>query len=80
LFFVPETKEKTLEELDGVFDVPLRRQAAYGGRQAVYFWRRYIFRQSVERPVLPNEELAGFTKEKGALKETTGDVDGGARA
>jgi sugar porter (SP) family MFS transporter len=80
LFFVPETKEKTLEELDGVFDVPLRRQAAFGGRQAVYFWRRYIFRQGVERPVLPNEELAGFTKEKGALRETAGDVDGGARA
>ncbi|KAH6622806.1 hypothetical protein F5144DRAFT_656454 [Chaetomium tenue] len=64
LFFVPETKEKTLEELDGVFDVPLRRQAAYGAKQFVYFWRRYVFRQDVAKPVLPHDEPDGFTVEK----------------
>ncbi|KAK4252026.1 hypothetical protein C7999DRAFT_10387 [Corynascus novoguineensis] len=79
LFFVPETKEKTLEELDGVFDVPLRRQAAYGVRQAVYFWRRYIFRQSVDKPTLPHDEPAGFTKEKdAALREKVTDGPGAA--
>lgn len=30
LFFLPETKEKTLEELDAVFNVPLRVHAKYG--------------------------------------------------
>lgn len=70
LFFVPETKEKTLEELDSVFDVPLRRQAAYGARQFVYFWRRYVFRQDVAKPVLPHDEPDGFTVEKDtALRE-----------
>lgn len=81
LFFVPETKEKTLEELDGVFDVPLRRQAAYGAKQAVYFWRRYIFREDVAKPVLPHDEPVGFTREKeAALREKVAARDGVAVA
>jgi len=48
LFFVPETKGKTLEELDQVFGVRSRDHAAYGGRQFVYFFKRYLFRQNVE--------------------------------
>ncbi|KAI0391038.1 hypothetical protein F5Y17DRAFT_461229 [Xylariaceae sp. FL0594] len=40
LLFLPETKEKTLEELDAVFDVPLRSIMRYGIAQATYFWRR----------------------------------------
>lgn len=55
LFFVPETKGKTLEELDQVFGVPTRRHAAYGLRQFFYFFKRYIFRQDVE-PVLLYEK------------------------
>ena len=78
LFFVPETKEKTLEELDSVFDVPLRRQAAYGGRQAVYFWQRYVFRRDVPKPKLPYEE--GEFCKKGALREKIGERDGTAKA
>lgn len=82
LLFVPETKEKTLEELGGVFDVPLRRQAAYGVRQAGYFWRRYVFRRGVEKPVLPSEEVMdeGYTREKeAAVRGRVGDGDGSAR-
>ncbi|KAK4135632.1 hypothetical protein BT67DRAFT_256629 [Trichocladium antarcticum] len=71
LFFVPETKEKTLEELDGVFDVPLRRQAAYGARQMVFLWRRLVFRQDVGKPQLPNED-GDFWREKKGLRETEG--------
>ncbi len=48
LFFVPETKGKTLEELDQVFSVPTRVHAAYGARQIPYFIQRYIFRRHVE--------------------------------
>ncbi|KAI9682660.1 MAG: hypothetical protein M1829_006647 [Trizodia sp. TS-e1964] len=47
LFFLPETKGKTLEELDQVFSVPTRQHAAYGARQIPYFFKRYILRQDV---------------------------------
>lgn len=47
LFFLPETKGKTLEELDQVFSVPTRVHAAYGARQIPYFFRRYILRQDI---------------------------------
>lgn len=48
LFFIPETKAKTLEELDQVFSVPTRLHAAYGARQVPYFINRYILRRKVE--------------------------------
>ncbi|KZL79900.1 mfs sugar transporter [Colletotrichum incanum] len=56
LFFLPETKEKTLEELDAVFSVPLRKFARYGLAQFFFFWKRYVFRQDVAPPAVP---LAG---------------------
>ncbi|TAQ84696.1 hypothetical protein B7494_g6970 [Chlorociboria aeruginascens] len=48
LFFVPETKGKTLEELDQVFGVRTRDHAAYGLRQFFNFFRRYLLFQNVE--------------------------------
>ena len=54
LLFVPETKEKTLEELDAVFDVPLRKVAAYGLKQVPYFWGHYVFRQDLAKPRRPS--------------------------
>ncbi|KAI9869352.1 MAG: hypothetical protein M1813_000141 [Trichoglossum hirsutum] len=48
LFFLPETKGKTLEELDQVFSVPTRIHAAYGARQIPYFFRRYILRRDIQ--------------------------------
>ncbi|KAK7977525.1 hypothetical protein PG996_003579 [Apiospora saccharicola] len=54
LFFVPETKEKTLEELDAVFNVPLRRIARYGVDQSLYFWGHYILRRDLEAPKPPS--------------------------
>jgi len=45
-FLMPETKQRTLEELDYVFAVPTARHAAYQGRQTLpYFIKRYIFWQ-----------------------------------
>ncbi|KAK3345430.1 hypothetical protein B0H65DRAFT_466638 [Neurospora tetraspora] len=38
LFLVPETKEKTLEELDHVFDVPVRKLVRYGADQSLSFF------------------------------------------
>ncbi|KAH6621385.1 hypothetical protein B0J18DRAFT_225472 [Chaetomium sp. MPI-SDFR-AT-0129] len=79
LLFVPETKEKTLEELDSVFDVPLRSQAAYGVKQMGYFVQRWVlFRKDAVKPTLPNHVPDGvFTREKDApVREKSGERDG----
>jgi hypothetical protein len=47
-----ETKGKTLEELDQVFNVPTRLHAAYGLRQIKYFISRYLLRRNVQPEVL----------------------------
>ncbi|KAK1772553.1 putative mfs sugar transporter protein [Phialemonium atrogriseum] len=60
LFFVPETKEKTLEELDSVFDVSISSQIKFGAAQFVYFFRRYIFRQDVAKPPVPHSEAIAY--------------------
>ncbi|KAI5856005.1 hypothetical protein BZA05DRAFT_442672 [Tricharina praecox] len=52
LFLLPETKGKTLEELDQVFSVPTRVHARYGARQIPYFFKRYVLWQNVEAPRL----------------------------
>ncbi|KII92492.1 hypothetical protein PLICRDRAFT_172579 [Plicaturopsis crispa FD-325 SS-3] len=44
-FLVPETKQRTLEELDYVFAVPTRTHAHYQLTQSLpYFFKRYVFR------------------------------------
>lgn len=41
--FVPETRMKTLEELDGVFSVSTRAAIKYQTREWLpWFWRRYM--------------------------------------
>jgi sugar porter (SP) family MFS transporter len=57
LLFLPETKGKTLEELDQVFSVPTRVHAAYGLRQIPYFFKRYILRKNVQPEVLYQREV-----------------------
>ncbi|KAK7748048.1 hypothetical protein SLS53_001300 [Cytospora paraplurivora] len=56
LFFLPETKEKTLEELDSVFNVPLRVHARYGLQHLYYFFNRYVFWRNVDPPAVPHDE------------------------
>ncbi|KAJ5582457.1 Major facilitator superfamily domain general substrate transporter, partial [Penicillium sp. DV-2018c] len=47
--WVPETKQRTLEELDYIFAVPTRVHMKYQVTKALPYWfRRYIFRQNVE--------------------------------
>ena len=48
LTLLPETKGKTLEELDQVFSVPTKVHAAYGLRQLRYIVKRYILRKHVQ--------------------------------
>ncbi|GAA5892052.1 hypothetical protein JCM6882_005680 [Rhodosporidiobolus microsporus] len=47
LFFVPETKGLSLEELDAVFSVPTGRHAAWQSKGVVHAFRRYILRQDI---------------------------------
>ncbi|KAK7923206.1 hypothetical protein PG985_007277 [Apiospora marii] len=45
-FLVPETKQRTLEELDYVFGVPMGKFASYQVTKATPFWfKRYVFFQ-----------------------------------
>ncbi|KAK6081290.1 hypothetical protein SCUP515_02978 [Seiridium cupressi] len=70
LFFVPETKEKTLEELDTVFNVPVRSLISYGAKQFFYFWGHHILRRDIARPKVPSSRntveytAKQFTKER----------------
>ncbi|GEQ70810.1 hypothetical protein JCM33374_g4489 [Metschnikowia sp. JCM 33374] len=45
LWFLPETKGLTLEELDEVFDVPLRKHAHYRTKELIFNVRKYLLRQ-----------------------------------
>ncbi|KAF2267306.1 hypothetical protein CC78DRAFT_541754 [Lojkania enalia] len=56
LLFLPETKGKTLEELDQIFSVPTHVHAAYGLRQVPYFFNRYILRRKVQPETLYERE------------------------
>ena len=48
--WVPETKQRTLEELDYVFAVPTRKHMSYQVTKALpYFFRRYVFRDTSAR-------------------------------
>lgn len=43
LLFMPETKGKSLEELDAVFSVPTHKQAAHGLKEIPYFFNKVSF-------------------------------------
>jgi hypothetical protein len=56
LMFLPETKGKTLEELDQVFSVSTTFHAKYGLRQIPYFVNRYLLRRNVKPEILYEKE------------------------
>ncbi|KAF3070566.1 Polyol transporter 5 [Daldinia childiae] len=71
LFFLPETKEKTLEELDAVFNVPLRSIMRYGADQFLYFWGHYIFRRNMAPPKVPSATpTIEYTREQFSEEKT----------
>ncbi|CAP94360.1 hypothetical protein E8E15_003824 [Penicillium rubens] len=58
--WVPETKQRTLEELDYIFAVPTRVHMKYQVTKALPYWfKRYIFRRNVElEPLYQFDQLA----------------------
>lgn len=54
---MPETKARSLEELDAVFSVPTHEQVKHGLKEVPWFIQRYIFRRDV--PLAP---LVDFEK------------------
>lgn len=52
LFLLPETKGLTLEELDDVFGVSLRKHARWRGKELIYNLRKYVLRQN-PKPLPP---------------------------
>ncbi|KAF4622132.1 hypothetical protein D9613_009095 [Agrocybe pediades] len=68
-FLMPETKQRTLEELDYVFAVPTSRHAGYQLKTFLPYWvRRYVLFQKVKlQPLYNFEEVESITVyEKGA--------------
>ena len=52
LLFVPETKALSLEELDQVFNVPTKTQAAYGVKSLVHSLDKYLLARGRDVPEL----------------------------
>lgn len=63
-FLMPETKQRTLEELDYVFAVPTRKHIAYQGGTFLPFWiKKWILwrRDTVLEPLYNFEEVESIT-------------------
>lgn len=68
LLLLPETKGRTLEELDAVFGVPTRVHARWGAKMFVWFVkRRVLFQKGAEKPILMGQEI---TYREETFKET----------
>lgn len=65
LLFMPETKNKTLEELDQVFSVPTRFHVKYGLRQIPYFFKRWVLWRDVRPEILYEKEEVEMDQEVG---------------
>ncbi|PVH68644.1 hypothetical protein DL98DRAFT_506666 [Cadophora sp. DSE1049] len=51
--WMPETKQRTLEELDSVFGVPTRTHMQYQVKEVLPWWfKRYVMRSQLEAPQL----------------------------
>ncbi|GAB7352861.1 hypothetical protein MBLNU459_g3463t1 [Dothideomycetes sp. NU459] len=58
LLFLPETKSRSLEELDAVFSVSTRAQMKHGLQEVPFFFNKYILRRDVKLAPLIDFEAA----------------------
>ncbi|KAG7194912.1 uncharacterized protein KQ657_004020 [Scheffersomyces spartinae] len=65
LWFLPETKGLTLEELDDVFEVPMKDHAAWQTRHLIWNFQTRILRRSVppQEPLYKHHRIALRNKE-----------------
>jgi hypothetical protein len=72
--WVPETKQRTLEELDYIFAVPTRKHMSYQCFKVLPWWtQRYILRRDVKLEPLYKLDLAA-RDEKVASREGSGPI------
>ncbi|KAJ5541541.1 hypothetical protein N7494_006617 [Penicillium frequentans] len=73
--WVPETKQRTLEELDYIFAVPTRVHMHYQVFKALPWWiQRYIFRRDVQlEPLYKFDDLPGHSES--ISEKVVADVD-----
>jgi hypothetical protein len=65
--FMPETKQRTLEELDYIFAVPLSKFISYQTKTWLpWWWQRYVLRKDVK--------LAPLYKFEEGVRKDLGDV------
>ena len=62
-YFLKETKQRTLEELDYVFAVPTSRHVSYQAKTFLPYWiQRYVFFRNVElKPLYNFDEVESIT-------------------
>ena len=71
-FLVPETKQRTLEELDQIFSVPTRVFARYQLTQALpYFFKRWVFMRKEAKlaPLFHHEHVEHERSETASLEK-----------
>ncbi|AEO60112.1 hypothetical protein MYCTH_2308979 [Thermothelomyces thermophilus ATCC 42464] len=77
-FFVPETKQRTLEELDYVFSVPTRKFAKYQVTEALpWFIKRWVFwqRKAELKPLYQFDHAKKDEGEKAQVRAQSGLLD-----
>lgn len=74
--WVPETKQRTLEELDWIFAVPVAKFARYQLTVALPWWfKRYVFMQkNATKPPLYHFEVVEEEKRKASVSHPTGPI------
>ncbi|KAF8250998.1 hypothetical protein K440DRAFT_596824 [Wilcoxina mikolae CBS 423.85] len=77
-FFVPETKQRTLEELDYVFAVPLRKFMSYQLTKFLPWWiQRYVFmnKNAKLEPLYHFHGVIGAEGEDGSIRQSADTKD-----
>ena len=71
LFFMPETKQRTLEELDYTFGVTTRRHAQFQAKEQIPWWFRkwVLFRKGEPEPQLYHFEDTATSTYTGGMEK-----------